>query len=505
MKITFLIPPKDEKGRNPERLFGCNFGLYAQQNIFILYSASTLEQKGHEVVVKDCPVNNINWSKFKNWLTKDNSDVYVFYTPFLAEEVDKKAHKLIREIFPNRKIIFSGPECSSRPEAFLLDINTFVIRGEPENVFEQLFNDDLKILNNDLDDVQGLSYRCEIINEDLREGKPYGAGITILKGDIHTNPSRLIKNLDELPFPARHLLDKEKYFNPKLPRPSTVLLTSRGCFGQCIYCIPCSLSFANEIEFKKTHKFKPPVRMRSPENIYEEVKQIKKMGYKSFYIIDDNFTTLKGKKYEDRIIKICNLIKPLNLIWGCLARADQIKNEEMIKAMADAGCKYVDLGIESFNQKTLDFVKKGCKVEDNYTAILLLKKYKINPKINVLLGVSPFETKEDIHWMVEVLKILDIEFASFDIVIPHPRTEIYDIAKKNEWFATEHNDYKPVDPLKEGTLNLPNLSKQKLEELVRWANREFYLRPSYIWLRLKKIRSFQELKDLFSIALKLFR
>ena len=356
------------------------------------------------------------------------------------------------------------------------------MRGETEFIFKDLFVNELP-----LPEIKGLSF--------LVEGKA-----------IH-NPSRPpIENIDELPFPARHLLKSNRYFNPKLRnRPSTVLLTSRICFGNCIYCIPCSLSFATEIEFKKTHKFKPPVRMRSPENIYEEVKKIKEGGYRSFYIIDDNFLGLKGKKYEERIIKICELIKPLKLTWGCLARADQIKNEEMIKAMADAGCRFVDLGIESFNQKTLDFVKKGCRVEDNYTAILLLKKYKINPKINVLLGVSPFETKADIEWMIEILKIMDIEYASFDICIPHPRTEIYNIAKKNKWFITEDGDYKPVDPLKKGTLSLPNLNHKELEELVRWANRKFYLRPSYILLRLKGVRSIREFFDLLEVAFKLFK
>ena len=63
--------------------------------------------------------------------------------------------------------------------------------------------------------------------------------------------------------------------------------------------------------------------LRSPKNIYREFAQIKHEGYKSVAIMDDNFMGLPTTDGEGRIIDICNLIKPLNMEWGCLARADQ--------------------------------------------------------------------------------------------------------------------------------------------------------------------------------------
>ncbi|MEM5778154.1 MAG: radical SAM protein [Candidatus Aenigmatarchaeota archaeon] len=480
MKITFLIPPA-LKGKAPERIFGCNYGLFYQPNIFILYLAAMLEKNGHKVIVLDCPVEKINWKKLKEYLKNDYSNFYVFYTVFLSEEIDKTAAKLIREVRGKVPIVFVGPEPTSRPESFILDKNCFVMRGEAEYTIIDFI--DAFLGKKKFDEVLGLTFmeNNKIINNKFRP---------------------LIKNLNIIPFPARHLIKRELYYNPKLKgRPSTVMLTSRNCFGRCIYCIPCSYMFAREIEYKRFFNCKPPVRVRSPKNIYEEFKLLKKQGYKAVAIIDDNFMGLKGQ--EERIIKICKLIKPLKMEWGCLARADQL-NEDVVKAMADAGCVYVDIGAESFDQKVLDFVHKDLKVGDVLNAIFLLKKYGIEPKLNILFGTSPYETEESIKWTVKMLKELNIEWVSFDVTIPHPNTEFYKIVKNNKWFATKSKDFEPVDVIRDATVDFPNLNHEKLRELVKWSYREYYLRPQYIWKRLSKVKSFQDFKELVQTAWRLF-
>jgi radical SAM superfamily enzyme YgiQ (UPF0313 family)/ribosomal protein S8 len=267
-------------------------------------------------------------------------------------------------------------------------------------------------------------------------------------------------------------------------------------------CIPCSYMFAREIENKRYFNAKPPVRVRSPKNIYEEFKLLKKQGYKAVAIIDDNFMGLKGQ--EERIKKICQFIRPLKMEWGCLARADQLQNEDIIKSMANAGCVYVDIGAESFDQKVLDFVHKDLKVGDIFNAIFLLKKHMIEPKINILFGTSPYETEESIRWTVKMLKELNIDWVSFDVTIPHPQTEFYKMVKQNRWFGTDSKDYTPVDPMRRATVDFPKLRHEKLESLVKWAYREYYLRPQYIWKRLSKIRNFQDFKELVQTARRLF-
>ena len=212
------------------------------------------------------------------------------------------------------------------------------------------------------------------------------------------------------------------------------------------------------------------VGLRSPENIAAEFKQIKDEGYKAVALIDDNF--VNGK---ERTLKICELIKDLKMEWGCLARADAL-DEDIIKAMAEAGCKYIDMGAESFDQKVLDYVHKDMKVEDVLNGIKLMQKYGIDPKINILFGVCPYETEESIRKTVETLKKFNLVWVNFGVCIPHRDTEFYKTVKDNKWFATETKDFEPVDPHKQATVNMPTFSSKDYERLVRWAYRSYFFK-----------------------------
>jgi radical SAM superfamily enzyme YgiQ (UPF0313 family) len=487
MKVTFLIPPsKPIKNKAPDRNFGCNYGITFQIPIHLLYPAAVLENE-FEVKFIDCPVEGKNEKWVKKYIKESYTDVFVFYTVYLAEEIDKYWTEKIIEINPNCKVIFIGPEPTARPADFLLNENVFIIRGEPEITIKELVKEFEKS-NPNCSKIKGLSWKKDnkVINNPPRH--------------LLTN-----KQLDELPFPARHLImNPNKYFNPKLTgMPTTTMLTSRGCWGNCIYCIPMSYTFARKIEFRKNFGVIPPVGLRSPKNIYEEFKQIKKLGYKSVAIMDDNFMGSNDQNYKKRIMKLCELIKPLKIEWGCLARADQLQDENVLRKMKEAGCVYVDIGVESLNQKVLDYVRKGETVGDQLNAIILLKKVGIEPKINILFGTSPLETEESIKWTVKVLKDLDIEWVSFGVVIPHREIDFYKIVKENKLFATKSGDFYPADPYREATVDFPNMSHEKLGKLVRWAYRDYYLRPQYIWKRLIKLRGFRDFRQMLESTYRL--
>jgi radical SAM superfamily enzyme YgiQ (UPF0313 family) len=328
---------------------------------------------------------------------------------------------------------------------------------------------------------------------------------------VDNSPNTVIENLDELPFPAIHLLKApDKYFNPKLiGRPTTTTFTNRQCPYRCSYCVPSAYMFAREIEgrrassgidkgrivdFSKSHK--PMTRYRSPENIFEEFKSLKEKGYKSVAIMDDNFLAgVKNPDLKKRILKICELIKPLGMEWGCLARADELQDEEILKAMKESGCRYVDIGIESFDQKVLDYVKKDLKVGDNFNAIVMLQRAGIEPKVNILLGASPLQDADSIKWTVEVLKKLDINYVSFGIVTPHPATDFYYMVEKEGWFGTKSKDWVGTDTYSEGIVDFPNMNHEELKKWVSWCYKEYYLRPSYIFKRLISTKSFRQLME----------
>jgi len=468
MKVQFLMPPALNKKEVPERLFGCAYSLYPQVNIFILYAAAVLEKAGYDVEYADYPIEGENDVNL-------DSDVYIFYTTFLAEKIDKYWANKIRKKQPNAIIIFSGPEPTSRPKDFILDKKTFVVRGEIELTFLDL----IKALEN-----KKQSFK-KILGISWKEGNKI----------IHNKPRSQMttEELDRLPFPARHLIkNPERYYNPKLSRkPSTVMITSRQCFGNCIYCIPNSYSFAREIEHKKWFKKKfSNLGLRSADSIIEEFKEIKNLGYKSVSIIDDNFIN-----NPERMKKILKGIKGIDIEWGCLSRADVLR-EDIVKLMKESGCVYTDIGIESLDQKVLDYVHKGLKVEDNIRAIKLLQKYHIIPKVNILIGASPLETEESIKKTVETLIKLDIEYVTFAIVLPHPETAVYKIAKDKNWFVTKNKDYTPVSPIDQSIISFPDgLSSKDYERLLKWCYRRFYLRPRLIMKKIRGLKNYKTMRD----------
>lgn len=462
MNITFLTPPPLDGKPAAERIFGCNYGIYMQQNIFILYPATILGTKGHEVRVLDCPIEKIDEQGLNNYLKKDDSDIYVFYTVFLSKETDLIARDMIRRLKPEARFIYMGTEPTVSANDFVAD-DSFVIRGEPELTISELVEGINRVRV--LDDIPGITFMSD--------------------SGIKDNPPReVIRNLDDLPFPDRSLLKQADYNNPKLSRrPFTTIISSRGCSYRCYYCVPNSLDFAREIEFKRfaSAKKKPPVRMRSAENVVKEIEILYSEGFKSLSFIDDQFVW-----NPKRVIDICRGIKGFDIEWSCLARADHLLNEDVIRAMAEAGCKYIDMGVESFNQGILDYVHKDLRVDDVYKAVELLKKHRIEPELNVLIGSCPLETKETIeHTISETIK-LDVDYVLFSICTPFPHTIFHEIAKKSGWMIVD--EYMPIDPIRESLISYPHLTKEEMEKIIKRAYRRFYFRPAYILKRLRRLK-----------------
>jgi radical SAM superfamily enzyme YgiQ (UPF0313 family) len=453
MKVAFIEPPK-EPGKLPiERVFGCTYSLYPVPNIFNLYIASILRQNGIEVFYKDASAENISKKKFLKFISGDTSDIYYMHSVNLSLRSDVRLSRQILELRKSALIIFAGPGPTHYTEDYIYDERVYAIRGEAEVTAPELVGA-LKRKEKSLDGIPGISF--------MRRGRV-----------LHSSARPLLGNLDGLPFPARDIVKKRLYYNPKLPGGYfTPLLSSRNCSYNCIFCVPNSQSFAVELEHKKYFGRKPPVRLRSAGDIVREMREIKKDGYKFVSIIDDQFLW-----NEERTLKICEGLRGLGVKWGCLARCDRI-NERVAEAMREAGCDYVDLGIESFSQKVLDYTKKGLNVRDIYASVSILKKFRIKVKINILFGTNPFETEKDLWRNINEGIRLKPDAIMFGIACPFPGTKFYDMAKENRWLAG--GEYSPVSVQHDSILNLPNLDQRRLRGIIKKANLKFYTQPGFI-------------------------
>lgn len=465
--ITFLVPPPLDNNSPAERTAGCTHMVYAMPNIYELTVVAVLEQSGFLVSYQDFVLNKQEASGFTEFTKNDDSCVYCFWSVNLSLATDLLALEEIRKWHAHVPVVFMGPAATYYTKQFLLDDNVYVVRGEPDQVVLNLVQHLLGGLA--LDDVNGISYK--------RNGL-----------QINNKAASPIAKLDDLPFPSRKHIQHITYRNPKLKAsPYTAVVTSRNCPFHCIYCVPSSLTFARELEYKSYAQKKPPITFRSVENVEAELVQLFEMGYKSIAFVDDNFIW-----NEARLKGICDVLKKYDFHWGCQARADAI-TEEVAQILADANCEYIDLGAESFDDEILKYIKKSLTVRDIERAVNILHKYRVPVKLNILIGTSPLETKASIKKTMQRARQLKVSQVMFNIVAPFPGTDFYYTAKEKGWI--KGGEYVATDVQRNSILDYPHLSSKEMEKILFWGNLRFFLRPEFIWYHVKRFRSFSDFKS----------
>jgi len=193
----------------------------------------------------------------------------------------------------------------------------------------------------------------------------------------------VIKDLDEMPFPARHLfeysdvVDLTGIHGQEHGQKATTMITSRGCPYNCSFCT----------KIPQTNAF----RFRTPQNIIEEIELlIHDYQISHIRFVDDIFT------FDiERIINLCkSLIQINDLSWVCITRADKL-TDKLLEMMKSAGCKEIHLGIESGSQRILDSMNKRITVEQNLDSIIRIKRAGIKVKTYLMYGF-PGEMRQDI-------------------------------------------------------------------------------------------------------------
>lgn len=409
--------------------------------------AATLLKKNCKTQILDLMLSKEPKTDLVQKLKKFNPDfVGISFTTPLYNEA-KELAETIKKFSPKTKIIAGGVHPTIFPKEVLeetrLDI---VVIGEGDYTLPEV------ILNKNLSKVKGIAYK---------------------EGDkiIITEKREHIKNLDELPYPALHLLDVEKYKNPRITarkNPVGTIETSRGCVFNCTYC--------NKSIFSRQFRFK------SPKRVVGEIEYMLKSGFKEIHIWDDNFATNleRAKRICDEIIR-----KKLNFVWRmeCGVRVDCVDLELFQKAK-QAGCYGVSFGFESGNQKVLDELGKGITVEQAYKACAMAKKAGLEVLGFFMFG-APSETEETMNQTINFAKNLDCDYAKVTLVVPFPSTPLFeDLEKKGLIKTKDWSKYNFHTASKVYTH--PNLSWEVMERYYNQFYSKFYFRPSYILKRIKK-------------------
>ena len=359
----------------------------------LAYVAASLEKANFRVEMLDNYLLKKPTSEVKELLQNLNPEIVGITCGSATYHRCIETAKTVKEILPSCKVVVGGWHPSYMPESILAHPEIdYAVMGEGERAMVELANHITKGKNDkELANIAGLAFKHN--------------------GTIAKNPPKFIDNMDEIPFPARHLLPMHLYDRTIEfldAKPADVMSIARGCPYSCGFC-----------ETKKL--WGNTCRSFSPNRTLDEIKyMIDKFNTKGIYFINDNFT-LKKKE----TIELCDLMKKnkLDTEWVCDTRVNLVSRELLAK-MKEAGCKAIWFGVESGSQRILKRINRNITLEETETAFKLCREQGIQIACSFMLGF-PDETIEDMKTTLKFAKKLDPDWCQFNIFIAYPDSSLY--------------------------------------------------------------------------------
>jgi len=415
MKILLIYPPVSVCGEGK---------VSPHMPLGLAYIASTLEKNNYEVKIVDALAMGKDIVKRKGKITqiglsdamikkeiiKFKPEVVGISVMFTAFKDDAyRMAKIVKSIDNKILTIFGGAHVSIDVREVLKNKEVDVaVKGEGEDTFIKL----LKVIERkgDLNDVLGISFK---------KGRKI----------IETKMNPMIKNLDDLPFPARHLLPMNLYDDKKskfsIAHPAMTMITSRGCPNHCVYC---------SIHSVWEHKW----RGRSAKNVVDEIEEmVNKYKAKEIAFLDDSMSVDKRRMNEicDQIIK-----RKIKFYWTTPnGIAHWTLDKKLLKKMKKAGCYRITFGIESGNLEMRRWVGKPFSLKQAKELTQYANKIGMWTIATNIIGF-PYETREQIEDTVKFAIDSDVDFALFYRLGVRKGTPIYEIFKKEKWLPTNEKE-----------------------------------------------------------------
>jgi radical SAM superfamily enzyme YgiQ (UPF0313 family) len=332
------------------------------ENLGLGYLTAVLRRLGYEVVLLDASLLRLSYAATLRRIRTERPDVVGFRLLEVNVPTVLRMVSDLRRAGYDGHITSGGPVATTMGADFLKlseGVDTLMV-GEGEITLSELLETLTAAgsLRPPVDVYRGILGLC------YRDGD-----------QVKVNGARpLIEDLDSLPFPARDTLPEILRWG-RIP----MVISSRGCDGHCIFCCPAAM-------YAKSpgRKWRP----RSARNVADEVEQLyRRWGVRHLDFLDDNFFG-NGDAGVQRAWEFIDELKRrgLDLKFSIECRIDSVE-EQLFKALRDAGCVEVRLGIESGVQRILDRYGKGTTVEQNREVLLKLKEWGLPVKI----GFIPFD------------------------------------------------------------------------------------------------------------------
>lgn len=424
-------------------------------------AATLLKSKGYDVLWKDAIAERMTYSGYVKYLSEEKPDIIAIETKTPVIKMHWTMINNLKKMLPKSRFVLMG----DHPTAF------------PEESLKSCSGLDYVLTGGDFDFAL-----LELSDYIGGKSKRMPKGIYYRKGRLIKNSGKfqLNHNLNDLPLIDRELTKVHLYnveYNIK-KRPFAYTMVGRDCpYHKCKFC-------AWPILF-------PAFRTRSPESLLDEIGMlIEKYNVKE--VFDDTGTFPPGvwlKKFCKGMIER-NYNRKITL--SCNMRVDYI-TEETAKMMKDAGFRLLKIGLESGNQKTLDNINKGIKVEQITKACEIAKKHGLEIHLTMIVGY-PWETKKDAMKTLQLAKDLmssgKADVLQSTVLVPYPGTSLWKEGLKNKWFKFNPYDYEKYD-MRGTVFRTPDMTEEEVMTICNDIYKSF-ITPRYVIRRIIEIRSMSD-------------
>ncbi|MGD9129883.1 MAG: radical SAM protein [Candidatus Woesebacteria bacterium] len=507
MRITITYPPLPSKRGSPLLSQNRQFQWFNQPTyIYPLVPASAatlLKKQGYQVSWLDGIAEKLSYQQWLKKILKLKPNLIMMET---KTPVIKKHWRIINQVKKKMevKIVLVGDHVTALPEeSFIHSQVDYVLTGGD---YDFLLLNLAEHLTKGSKLEAGIYYRANDKAKKLIK-QPAQKQSERFKSPVQKQITAKIKNtgrfklnhdLNQLPIIDRDLSQWQLYAyqngNYKY-KPGAYIMAARDCWwrknGGCSFCAWAGLY--------------PKHRQRTVNDVLNEIGHLIKK-YRVKEIMDDSGTFPVGKWLTDFCKGMIKRNFNKKISFSCNMRFGVLKEKDY-QLMAKAGFRLLLFGLESANQKTLDCLNKGIKVKEIENELKLIQKInqknkgQLESHLTCMLGY-PWESKNDIHKTINFIKdifkkgLLDSLQAS--IIIPYPGTKLFAQAQKNNWLKTEN--WADYDMKK--TVLKTKLTDAEIFKLTQ----EFYaasLTPKFVWKKIKKIRTKDDLLFLLNAARKL--
>ncbi|MGB2877538.1 MAG: radical SAM protein [Dehalococcoidales bacterium] len=456
MNVLMLNPPFKGRFSRTSRSPAVTLGGTIYYPFWLAYAAGVLEQKGFSIRLIDAPAQGLSVGDVIERIKNEPPQLIVVDTSTPSIYSDVKVAEQLKEKFPASFVILVGTHPSALPEETLKlsERVDAVAVGEYDYTIR-----DLAVClgeKGDLRTIDGLVFR--------KDGEI-----------VHNRPRALIENVDELPFVSevykRHL-DVRDYYFAAANYPMVMIITGRGCPYRCFFCVYPQTFHSRQY------------RPRSAASVVDEFQWITENlpDVKEIGIEDDTFTV-----DPERAREICRQIieRGIKIKWYCNVRVSL--ELETMRWMKKAGCRLVTVGFESADQESLNRMQKGITVAQIRQFVRDARKAGLLVHGCFIIG-NPGETTETMAKSLEMARQLNCDTMQFFPLLVYPGTEAYRWAKENDYLTADNfADWADEGGMYRSVLNIPGLPAGDVEAFCLRANREYYLRPRYILMKLRQL------------------